>query len=124
MRGHKGIALLEVLVSVILLGFFLTAVYRPLLSSLNALNYAESYLEALHLTGNKVWEFREKIRETKKIPKDSRAEVLMGRRKAYQFLILVNGPIGKKFYEGKAFLTWTSGGREGKMTRVFYFTMP
>jgi len=112
------------LTSVVLLGVFLVAIYQPLMTSLNALNYAESRLEAGHLAANKIWEFREALKETGKLPKINGDEVLMGRRKTYRFLLLSTGPIEKKLYTGRAFISWPSGGGEKKFSRVFYFTKP
>lgn len=119
-RRKNGMTLLEVLVSVVILGVALVAVYQPLLFSLNALNFVGSRLEASHLMSGMIWEFREKARASGKIPKSKGAETLMGNQKTYEFRIVTHGSTENDPVDVNALIEWDAGRQKKSIRRAFY----
>lgn len=67
MQGIKGITLIEVLVSVVLFSIGIVACYRPLLVSLDALQYSEERIQADHVLSEAVWKLNEKVLRGEKL---------------------------------------------------------
>jgi len=123
-RKKRGMTLLEVLVSVVILGTALIAIYRPLLSSLSALNFVDSRLEAIHLMNVKIWEFRQKVKILGKFPREGIREELIGRQKVYAFRLDAGGksePGG--LVPVRCEISWEVGRQQKNICRTFYLLM-
>lgn len=113
--------LFEVLVSVVILGTSLLAVYRPLLTSLGALYDAENRSAANRVISNQIWAFQEEFRRTGKIPPPLSGQLVTEQERAFYFTVSYR-PISadKKLYEAAALLSWQTGAKEKSLARTFY----
>ena len=61
MKNLKGMTLIEVLASVVVLSVGITACYKPLLVSLDVLQYLDERIHANYLMNEQIWKLEEKL---------------------------------------------------------------
>ena len=80
---NKAFTLVELLISVVILGFGLCVVIRSYMSCLSALNTSQNYIEASRLTQTKLSELELSAVDNKGLdPFTDKGEALIGARKA------------------------------------------
>ena len=84
MQNRKGITLIEVLVSVIILSVGITACYRPLLASVNALKYADERMEANYVLSAQAWQLQEEGVKGGKVSEGMSESMCPAQAKAYR----------------------------------------
>ncbi len=83
----KGIALLEVMLSILILSVGLVAVYRPFLSALSTLQKLNDRIEASGMLSQKMWEVISTVRSAKSLDWKTQREELIGKNKTFEYSV-------------------------------------
>lgn len=121
--NQSGLGLLEVLVCVVLLSGGLVLVYQPLLRSYSVLYDAENRVIANRLSHNRIWEFKEEMVRTGKLPVTQGCEILTYKDKAFEFYLGATA-LGKNddFYRLDTKTAWSLGTKKKNILRSVYAT--
>ena len=116
-----GMTLVEVLLALTVLSFGLIFVYRPLLSSLNALAHAEARLEAGRLMADQIWELQARLQSDAWITGAVDSHTVLGARQPYALTwriapLVSDGGLA----EASLVLSWTAGGKKWQVKRNLY----
>ena len=106
----KGMMLLEVLLSVVILAVGIVIIYRPLLAATSALYLSDNRMEADRLLSFKRWELARDLLKQEWLP--IKSEMVVGKRKTYDYRMQISpltedGLLQKVTHE----LSWREGGR-------------
>lgn len=120
MKQNLGFTLIEVILSVMVFSIGLTAVYRPLISSLDAIDYAESRLEMNRLVSNQIWEWEQVVKQSG-YPLTNNKGILLGGKKAFHYFADIR-TIGLEplLQQVKIKVEWTGLGRKQQTSREIY----
>jgi len=111
--------------TVVILGVGIIAVYRPLLTSVNALQYAENRIEANYLVNEQAWEILQTIRETKKFPAPVLREELIGSHTIYTVTFALSAfGFTENLMRAQAEISWHDMGQVKTIKREIYFSKP
>jgi len=123
--GQRGFTLIEILLCVVILTTGLIVIYRPMLSSLEALNYVYCRLEASDMISEKIWEIQQYAYEKGAMLQRMTRGVTMGRNRVYNYQ-MNSKSIGQKdnLFEVDYGLTWREGGKRKSLNRVAYVIVP
>jgi Tfp pilus assembly protein PilV len=121
MRFIRGISLIEVLLSISILSGGLVAVYQPLLSSLDILNYADVRSEASRLASDFIWQLEQDVQRMGELSYENKVGILLGQDRTYQYDLNVY-PVSKlpQLRELELSVSWTVGGRQKHINRLSY----
>lgn len=126
-RGGKarGLTLIEVLVSVIILSLGLVAVYGPLLLSLAVFDEAHARLEAGRLLSNHIWLLEEEVLRTRRKLPAEQSGILMGAEKAYEYLVAARALDDEgTLYQASFAVGWKGAPRQRRILRTVYVLGP
>jgi prepilin-type N-terminal cleavage/methylation domain-containing protein len=122
--NKKGITLIEVLISVVILSGGLIVVYQPLLKSLGVLSYLEQRSEASRMANEFLWKLQREATQSGNVPTEGAAGELLGRSRAYQFRIDMRDVVNsERLLEAKLAISWRSGGKKRQIQRVTYVSV-
>ena len=125
LKDNRGMVLLEVLIAVLILTTGLVVVYRPLLMSLDVMNYADDRIEAKGLLLGQIWELHDEIAKAKNFTERTRAETLIGRKKTYHSEMTSQSLTEDDLLQRVTFrLSWDDMGRTQSITSEIYVTVP
>ena len=125
MKTSAGIALLEVLLSVVLLSAGLIAVYQPLLASVSAMDYLDYRVESRRLIANFIWNVTDAAVKTRTLPAEPETGTLMGGRRVVRYRAAIR-PLTKDSALSQLDVTvfWQAGGRKRELTHALYLALP
>ncbi|MCM8774735.1 MAG: hypothetical protein NC930_00025 [Candidatus Omnitrophica bacterium] len=125
MKTQTGMILLEILLSVLVLSVGLIAVYRPLLASLSALDYADTRLEARHFIADRIWECQRAILEKKRLPTMVQKQpVVLNKRQAYYQVKIMPLSPDNHLLRLNHVVWWRAGGRIKNVKQFTYVNLP
>jgi prepilin-type N-terminal cleavage/methylation domain-containing protein len=120
LSNQKGLSLLEVLVSVVILSVGIIAVYQPMLRNITVLYDAEHRVIANRVSQNEIWKVQEWAQRFKKIP-DQASQIITDHNKVFtQSFVFMLAPGEDKLYIAKAITSWRSGSKVKQIQRKVY----
>ena len=122
-RNQKGLTLVELLLSVVILSVGLVAVVRALLSSVDALSYIDSRMEARRLVAKKVWDIQDEMAHSGSITQPGQGTI-DGARKKYPCQFESKASSFPNLVEAALKVTLSEGGRSKIFSRSFYLLGP
>ena len=125
MKNQRGMILLEILLSVVILSVGLIVIYHSILGSLSAFNYVKLREEANRFIGVQVWSISQAIHENPKASVNARNELIkLGNKEArYQLKINPLTP-DNKLLEMDHTVVWKVGGHMRTVERIVYLLTP
>lgn len=123
--AERGVGLVEVLLSVMILASGILFVYRPLLASVSSLNYLDTRSEAVRLLGNRMWEYSRQVAQGGLAAAGAGRESLMGGERVYQcradaFQIAARPALYRVDFKMK----WLVGSQSKSISRSIYVLEP
>lgn len=120
LENQKGLSLLEVLVSVVILSVGIIAVYQPLIRNITVLHDAEYRVIANRVSQNEIWKVQEWAQRFKKLPEKA-SQIITERNKVFtQSFVFMLVPGEDQLYTAKAITSWRSGSRVKQIQRQVY----
>ena len=125
MKGESGIILLEVLLCVILISVGIVVVYQPLISSMQALHYAETRADAENYVMQEINKIRKYADISKKMPEvgGTKRIKINDRNADYRLQITPVSP-DRKLVEVKHEVSWKFGGRIKRFHKTLFLYVP
>lgn len=117
---HKGFTLIEVMITVTILSFGMTAIVESFLISLDTFNYYSIYLKIKGWTDQKIWEVQDTLCATGALDVDkplSGSFVVENKKISWRMGINLIEP---DLYKLDLALNWKAGARTAKVSRAAY----
>lgn len=123
--GKKaGMTLIEVLLSVTILTIGLLVLYRPFLTSLDAITYVNDRIEADRLLSHLVWEWERAAKESNLIVPNGVSGILYGNNKIFHYS--ADTKITESMFDLEKVvlaLNWTNAGQKKSLSKEFYISL-
>lgn len=122
--NNRGLTLIELLLSVLLIGIGLIAVIRPMLHSISAINHSANRVEIVRIFNAKLWEIQKNTQEKGVLDLPARGEWL-GRKTVYHFAARANQTaLDERLRDVKFRITWSEAGRSKSLEKAAYVSIP
>lgn len=126
LSNQRGLSLIEVILTIVILTVGIAGVLKPMLESVSALNYLENRFVGERIMKQKVWEIEDNVAYNKPHIDLHQEESLLVQNRPFEYKqagkVLSEKP--QELSEIRMSLSWLQGGIPKKIVREFYVLFP